>query len=511
MPLLGNLIKTGSQIGQRIESNASPIEAQTKCLSRLLNKAKNTAFGHAYGFRNILNTSDFISEFQSQVPVFDYEKINREWWHRARNNESDVAWKGKIKYFALSSGTSCSASKQIPVSKEMINEIRRVGMKIFFSLPKFELNPETYSKNMFLLGGCTDLKYQDGYFLGDLSGINTGQLPFWMRSTYRPGRAIANISAWEERIDAIAKHAKQWDVGFLTGIPAWAQLMVERIIDYHKVDTIHDIWPNLKVFVHGGVAFDPYRKGFEKLIREPLIYLDTYLASEGFIAFQNRPNTRSMTMVLNNGIFYEFVPFNEQNFTSEGEIIGNPKGYTIDQVEKGVDYALLMSTCAGAWRYLIGDTVRFTDTKKGEIIITGRTKHFLNVCAEHLSVDNMNQAIQKVEEKLNIAIPEFTVCGLKIDNYFVHKWYIGCQTMIPTEQIISLLDQELILLNDDYKFEREGILKELQLEVIPPKQFYNYQAHQGKMGGQNKFPRVMRESQFREWERFLGNSIRELA
>ena len=503
MPLLGNLIKKGSQLGNRIESRSSPIQLQTKSLYRLLTKAKNTAFGHAYQFKKILNTPDFISEFQESIPVFDYEKINREWWYRARNNEADVCWKGKIKFFALSSGTSCSTSKQIPVSKEMLNAIRRVGMKIFFTLPKFDINLETYSKDSFLLGGCSDLQYQNGYFLGDLSGINTSQLPFWMRRTYRPGRAIANISSWEERIDAIAKNAKQWDVGFIMGIPAWAQLMIERIIEYHKVDNIHEIWPNLEVFVHGGVAFDPYRKGFEKLVKQPLIYLDTYLASEGFIAYQSEPNVRTMTMILNSGIFYEFIPFNEQNFTSDGEIIGNPKAYTIDQVSEGIDYALIMSTCAGAWRYLIGDTIRFTNAQKGEIQITGRTKHFLNVCAEHLSVDNMNRAIQKVEEKLNVAIQEFTVCGLKIDNYFVHKWYVASQPLVPAQEIKTLLDKELMLLNDDYKFERDGILRELQLEVVSPKKFYQFQAHKGKMGGQNKFPRVMKEDQFREWEAFL--------
>lgn len=211
-----------------------------------------------------------------------------------------------------------------------------------------------------------------------------------------------------------------------------------------------------------------------------------------------------MALLLNNGIFHEFIPFNNTNFDSEGNIIGKPSTLTVEEIKEGVEYALVISTNAGAWRYLIGDTVRFTDTKKCELVITGRTKHFLSVCGEHLSVGNMNQGIQQLQETLNTIVREFTVSAVKRQDYFTHKWYIGCEPMVDAETAASILDARLKGINDDYATERTAVLKNIEVQIIAPQIFYDFMRNKGKMGGQAKFPRVMKAELFAEWELFVA-------
>jgi hypothetical protein len=353
-----------------------------------------------------------------------------------------------------------------------------------------------------MFGGSTSLQQGDGYQAGDLSGINTGKLPLWVRRFYKPGVEISSMNDWNERIDKIAKEAPNWDIGIVAGIPSWIQLMMERVIEYNNLENIHDIWPNFQVYVSGGVAFEPYRKSFDKLLGKPIHYMDTYLASEGFIAIQSRLGTTSMALITDNGIFYEFIPFNEDNF-KDGVVVNQPEVRTLKTVEEGVDYALVLSSCGGAWRYMIGDTVRFTDVNRGEIVVTGRTKHFLSICGEHLSVGNMNDAIKAVEEELDIEIKEFTVSGIELENgKFAHKWYIGTETGHSTEVLQAVLDKNICELNDDYITERASVLG-MEVEIVPPNSFYNWFESKGKLGGQNKVPRVMKKDQFEEWEAFV--------
>jgi hypothetical protein len=261
------------------------------------------------------------------------------------------------------------------------------------------------------------------------------------------------------------------------------------------------------VVVHGGVHFEPYRKAFEKIMTKPVVYMDTYLASEGFFGFQHRPYHRGMCLELQKGIYYEFIPFNETNFDEEGNMKQNPSCLTIDEIDKDVDYALVISTCSGTWRYLLGDTLRFIDTDRSEFIITGRTKHFLSICGEHLSVDNMNQAIGRISQELNVSIREFTVSAIEEEGKFKHSWYIGCETIISSDIILPLLDEALKSVNDDYDVERRSVLGQPQIKVIPLEIFYKWQDKQGKMGGQNKFPRVMKSTTFKEWEAFVYQNI----
>lgn len=507
MPILGALIKRGLTLGERLErQNVSPIHLQTRTLRRLIRFANQTAFGQYYDFKELMRSPSLIEDFQARVPVHNYDSMHDRWWHMTLNNVENVTWPGKVKYFALSSGTSGSPSKQIPVTEHMIRAIRRAGTRMFFNLNRFNVDPELFTKDIMMLGGSTNLQNQGDYFLGDLSGINAGKIPFWLRPFYKPGVEISRMNDWNVKIEEIAKKAPNWDVAFMVGIPAWIQLMMEHIIAYNNLNNIHEVWPNLTVYVHGGVHFEPYRKGFDRLVGKPLIYMDSYLASEGFIAFQNRPDSHSMRMLLHNGIFFEFVPFTEDYFDEEGNIRENPKALSIDEVEEGVNYALLMSTCAGAWRYLIGDTVRFTNVKRSEIVVTGRTKHYLSVVGEHLSVDNMNQAVRQAEDKLNIDIREFTVAAVPTGNTFAHRWYVGCEQEVNKEQLAQVIDDALKQVNDDYRVERKSVLQPLQMEVIPPHLFYQWQESRGKLGGQNKFPRVMKKDLFDEWENFVRQS-----
>jgi hypothetical protein len=359
------------------------------------------------------------------------------------------------------------------------------------------------SKGWLTLGGSTDLQKGAGYYAGDLSGITVKKAPFWFQPFYKPGKEISKQKDWNKKLKEIVEKAPEWDIGFLVGVPAWIQMCLEMVIAKYKLNNIHEMWPNLAFFVHGGVSLDPYKKGLEKLFGKPITYIETYLASEGFIAYQERQFAKGMRLVTGEHIFTEFVPFDDQNFDADGEMINNPEALMIHEVEEGKDYALLISTSAGTWRYLIGDTIRFVDKERCEIVITGRTKHFLSLVGEHLSVDNMNQAIQAVSEELNISIPEFTVTGVPFGNFFAHHWYVACNEKVDSELLVKLIDEKLNELNDDYAVERRSALKEVKMTVLTEKHFMDFMRSKGKIGGQHKFPRVLKGQMLEDWQNFL--------
>jgi hypothetical protein len=278
---------------------------------------------------------------------------------------------------------------------------------------------------------------------------------------------------------------------------------MEKVIERYNLKNIHEIWPNLAFYVHGGVAFEAYKKGFKKLLGKPINYIETYLASEGFLAYQNRQDACGMHLALSSSIFFEFVPFDEGNFDAEGNLRSRHKVYMINEVEAGVDYALLISTNAGAWRYLIGDVIRFVDVEKSEIVITGRTKHFLSLVGEHLSVDNMNKAIEMISEELNISIPEYTVAGVPYGSMFAHHWFIGTDDVVNSEELKIRLDERIKELNDDYEVERRHALKDIFVDVVSEKTFMDFMRQKGKVGGQHKFPRVLKGKLLEEWKSFL--------
>ncbi len=489
---------------------SSPIDLQKQELRNLLIHTQQTKFGQTYRFTEILksfkgsDSNKFYKEFKEHVPIFQYETIYKDWWSLAREGKKDICWPGKIKYFALSSGTSGASSKYIPITRDMVKSIRKTSMRQILTMSKYDLPGSLFSKGILMLGGSTNLKKNGHYFEGDLSGITTSQIPFWFQHFYKPGKKIAKNQNWNDKLDEIVQKAPDWDIGIIAGVPAWLQILMEKIINHYKLETIHDVWPNLQIFVHGGVSFEPYRKGFERLLKHPLIYMETYLASEGFLAFQASPNRKSMRLVLNNGIFYEFIPFTEENFDEEGELKENPTTIKIDEVKEEQEYAPLITTNAGAWRYLIGDVIRFESVPESEISIVGRTKHFLSLCGEHLSSDNMNKAVELTEEALNIAIREFTVLGEPHGSLFEHHWFIGTDDKVDEEEVRQLIDNSLMELNDDYKVERSAALKDVSLNVLPTSVFYRWMELQGKIGSQNKFPRVLKKEKATHWKNFLA-------
>jgi hypothetical protein len=478
---------------------------QMRVLKRLLKKSRFTEFGQQYRFDEILLSRYPGIKFQEIVPVHDYNKIYEEWWKKTLDGVPDVSWPGKIKYYALSSGTSESASKYIPVTKEMLRSNRVNYIRQLLSLFSYEHLPRNaVTKGFLMLGGATDLqKGKAGWYAGDLSGILAKNRPFWFQTFYKPGGRIARIQDWNEKLNEIVEKAPSWDIGYIVGVPAWCQMCMEMIVEHYKVKTIHDIWPNLGFFVHGGVAFEPYKKGFERLLGKPIVYIENYLSSEGFIGFKDHENAKGMKLILNNNIFMEFVPFDDKNFDSDGKMVDNPEALMVHEVEEGKEYALLMSTNAGAWRYLIGDTLRFVDKERAEVVITGRTKHFLSLVGEHLSVENMNRAVQLVSEELNISIPEYSVVGFPHNNYFAHKWYVACNADADPAVLAEKIDGYLCQLNDDYAVERTSALKEVMLEKLPEETFINFMASKGKLGSQHKFPRVLKGKMLQDWNEFL--------
>jgi hypothetical protein len=383
----------------------------------------------------------------------------------------------------------------------MIKSIRRIGIRQLLSLAELGLPPYFFEKSVLMLGGSTTLVKMEKYFEGDLSGIMASRLPFWFGKFYKPG-VIAKERDWNTKINKIVRKAKDWDIGGISGVPAWVQILLERILEYYGLNNIHEIWPNFMVYAFGGVNFAPYRKSFEKLMGKEIFYLETYLASEGFLAYQKKSD-HAMQLVLDNGIFFEFIPFNSRNFRPDGELADNPQTLLINQVNENEDYAPIISTNAGAWRYLIGDTIRFTTVKDFEIVITGRTKHFLSLCGEHLSVDNMSKAVCLISEKLNIEINEFTVAGIPYKRMFAHKWYLGTdQPVADPDGLKVMLDKTLCELNDDYAVERKAALKEVIVQILPVKAFYDWMKMKGKEGGQHKFPRVI-GNLYSEWDNFI--------
>lgn len=483
----------------------SPRNQQLKVLKKLLKKARFTEFGQRYRFDEILNSKHIGKKFQEIVPVHDYNKIFAEWWKKTLDGVPDVTWPGKYKYYALSSGTSEAASKYIPLTRDMLRSQKIDMAKQYLSLLGYKKLPySAVGKSMMMIGGTTDLQKSDkGWQAGDLSGILAKTKPFWFEGVYKPGREVAAIKDWDKKLERIVQDAPKWDIGFVVGVPAWCQLAMEKIIERYNLKTIHDIWPNLGFFVHGGVAFTPYKKSFERLLGKPIVYIENYLSSEGFIGYVDRQNAKGIKLITDNWIFLEFVPFNDKNFDDNGNIVSNPEALMIHEVEEGKEYALLMSTNSGAWRYLIGDTVKFVDKDRNEILITGRTKHFLSLVGEHLSVDNMTRAIDLVCDEMNISIPEFTVAGIPHGNFFAHKWYIACDSNVDKKQVRDKIDAHLRLLNDDYAVERDSALQEVFVETYPEKTFMDFMAAKGKLGSQHKFPRVVKGKMYEDWERFL--------
>jgi hypothetical protein len=506
MAVIGELIKKAIDLSGYIKRDPDPVKDQLEVLRGLLDKAKFTAFGKAYLFKTLLASDDIITSFQQQVPVHDYDKMNADWWHYLLEGHQNVTWPGGQKYFALSSGTT-SHSKHIPVTDEMVDAIRKSGIQEIMNLSAFDLPADFFEKQILMLGSSTNLIEKDDHLEGEISGISAGNIPGWFSGFYKPGREIADIKDWDEKVKKIAEQAPEWDIGCLSGIPAWVELMLKEIIQYHGLNNIHDIWPNLKVYTTGGVAFEPYRKSLEKLLAQPLIYIDTYLASEGFIAIQTRPETNSMALFTGNGIFFEFVPMDSDHIDDNGLVKPDAKILHLGNAEENVEYVLLISTVSGAWRYMIGDTVTITDKSRAEIKITGRTKHYLNVVGEQLSVNQMNDAIRVLEHDYDLVMTEFIVAAIHKNDEFILKWFISSDKFPDGPKLSETLDEALQHRNKNYKVARGKALKGIEVVLLPETIFHQWSEKTKKLGGQVKIPRVMKEADFMEFEAFVNLNL----
>ncbi len=506
MAVLGSIIKGFIDVRGALATERDPVEEQKNVLKLLLEKAKDTEFGKKFGFGEILAKANMAKSFAESVPYYGYDSMVNEWWCKVLEGEEDITWPGKPGYFALSSGTTGSESKRIPVTDDMVDAIKQAGIKQVYALHNFDFPSDFFEKEVMMLGSSTELKERNEFLEGEISGISAGNIPFWFRDYYKPGEEISQIDDWDERILKIAQKAKDWDIGALSGIPSWIELMLQKVIEYHQLNHIHDIWPNLQVFTSGGVAFGPYEKSFNALMGRPITIIDTYLASEGFLAFKARPETDAMQLVTDNGIYFEFVPFLPEYISTDGSLLPGAPVLGLSEVALEKDYVLLISTVAGTWRYVIGDTIVFTDLKRAEIKITGRTKFFLNTVGSQLSVNKLDDAVGYLEEKFSTKIPEYTVSAQRYEEEFYHYWYLGTESELNETKVMEALDQYLKEVNKNYRRARSKALKGVKIHLLSPEVFYEWNAYNKKKGGQVKMEKVMDDKKFGKWEEFLKSN-----
>ncbi|RMF01131.1 MAG: GH3 auxin-responsive promoter, partial [Bacteroidetes bacterium] len=493
------IIKTTLDLNKQFQSLPEDIEAvQAEQLRSLLQQAGSTSFGQYYGFKKILDEENIIKAYQKMVPIFTYRKMHQNWW-KQQQKLPNITWPGQPKYFALSSGTTGKRSKRIPVTNEMLATFRKVGQSRIAALANYDFPAEYFEKDVLMLGSSANLSEHRQHLEGEISGINTANIPAWFDRFYKPGQEIAAIDDWDERVAAIAAAAPDWDVVTICGIPSWVRMMLIKIIQTHQLKNIHELWPNLSIYASGGVAFEPHRKSFEALLDRPITIMDTYLASEGFFAFTARPGTMNMQLAVAHGIFYEFIPFDERGFDETGKLLEEPEVLHLGQVEEGQDYAMLISTPAGTWRYLIGDTIKFTDLSRYEMVISGRTKYFLNVVGSQLSEEKLNAGIEALSDEFDIKISEFAVAAIEVDGEYIHQWILGTEDQLDEEQAAQFLDQKLQALNKNYRIARQKALKAVRVYCISPDKLYNWlETRKNKKGGQLKLPKVMKAKMMRK-------------
>lgn len=494
MPLLNSVInwinfKRNYQIQLYREH---PFDIQQETLLNLLRRARNTVWGEKYRYDKI----NSVEDFQQVVPLQTYDDI-KPWVDRLREGENDLLWPGEVKWFAKSSGTTSDKSKFIPVTKEALEDCHLRGPKDVFAI-YIKNYPETkvlFGKTLTLGGSHRINNFSNNSYYGDLSAILIENVPFWTDFIRIPPAEIALIEEFEEKIEQIIETSLDQNVTSLAGVPSWYLVLLKRILEKTGKNNILEVWPNLEVFTHGGVNFEPYREQYKKLIpSENMHYMETYNASEGFFAIQDDPSRHDMMLMLDYGVYYEFIPMSE--FGAE-----NPRVLTLEQVELNENYALVISTNAGLWRYIIGDTIQFTSKNPYRLKITGRTKHFINAFGEEVIVDNAENALQTACQKTGAIISEYTAGPVFMgDNQKgAHQWIIEFEKEpANVNEFARELDKRLQELNSDYEAKRYKnlTLEMLHLTVAPQGTFYLWMKNRGKIGGQNKIPRLANDRKY---------------
>jgi hypothetical protein len=463
-----------------------PFEVQEEILLKMVDKAKNTEFGIEKNFKKIKT----IESFQQNVPIADYEVV-KHYVERLRKGEQNLLWPSEIKWFAKSSGTTNDKSKFIPVSKDALEECHFRGGKDVLALYT-SLYPETqiFSGKGLTLGGSHQVdNFNNASYYGDLSAILIENVPWWVDFIRTPSQKVALIPEWEKKLQKLTEETLKENVTNIAGVPSWNLVMIKYILEVTGKKNLLEVWPNLELFTHGGVSFTPYREQFKRLLPSPnMHYMETYNASEGFFAIQDDPTRGDMLLMLDYGIFYEFIPFDQLGTP-------NPKALTIAEIELKKNYAMVITTSSGLWRYMIGDTVMFTSTFPHKIKITGRTKHYINAFGEEVIIDNAEQALKTACEKTNASIREYTAAPVYMgeDAKGAHEWLIEFEVE-PTDLsfFTTALDNALCSINSDYEAKRyKGItLSPPIVRAMKPGTFFDWMRERGKLGGQNKVPRL---------------------
>jgi hypothetical protein len=471
-----------------------PFETQQETLYQLLAKAAKTEWGKKYNYSSIVS----IKEYQSRFPFQTYEDI-LPYVERLRMGETNLLWPGEIKWFAKSSGTTSAKSKFIPMSREALEDCHYRAAKDILVLYTM-LNPDTriFSGKSLTLGGSHRInQFSNDSLYGDLSAILIENAPFWVNIIRTPRQKIALLEDFEEKLNLITKSAANENVTSISGVPSWYLVLIKQILAHTGKNNLMDVWPNLEVFFHGGISFKPYREQYKKLIGGDMMrYMETYNASEGFFGIQDDPLKSDMLLMLDYGIFYEFIP-------SDKIASDDPPVYTIDEVETNVNYAIIISTNGGLWRYMMGDTIIFTSLNPFRFIISGRTKHFINVFGEELIIDNADKALETACKATDAVVAEYTAGPVFMSTLSKgsHEWIIEFEK-VPSNLTLftSILDDSLKSVNSDYEAKR---FKDLNLvlpvvKTVPRGTFNNWLKAKNKFGGQNKVPRLSNSREYIE-------------
>lgn len=474
------------QIGRIKEAVQYPDRAQAKVFDTLLTGAEGTEWGKQYDFASIHNLNDFRTRF----PVQDYDSL-KPYIDRIMMGEQSLLWNTPISWFAKSSGTTSDKSKFIPVSKLSLDECHfKGGRDVIAMYLHNNPNSRLFTGKTLLMGGSHQInKLNEHAKFGDVSAVMMQNMPLLSRYAMTPSLDIALMDEWESKIEAMAEHTLNKNVTSIAGVPTWTIVLIRRLFELTGKSDLKEIWPNLELYIHGGVSFNPYRKQFDALINSTnMNYVETYNASEGFFAFQDRLGSDEMLLMPDYGILYEFIPMEE--FDKE-----YPKTLLLTEVELNKNYAVVISTNAGLWRYKIGDTIRFTSKDPYRIQVSGRVKHFINAFGEEVIVDNSDKAIAEACSQTNATVIEYTAAPIYIEgnNKGGHEWIIEFgQLPDNIDNFIQILDKTLQSINSDYEAKRHKNLALNMPLVHIAKQgvFYDWLKSKGKLGGQHKIPRL---------------------
>lgn len=470
-----------------------PAEVQEELRIKLLAKAKDTEIGKLYGF----NTIKTYEQFANQIPVTSYED-NHAYIERSRRGEGNILWPTPIKWFAQSSGTTNARSKYIPVSPESLEDCHYAASKDLLCM-YLNNNPgsQLFKGKGLRLGGSKELYHDKGTVYGDLSAILIDNMPFWAEFSSTPTSDVSLLSDWEIKMQAIVDETIQQDVTSLAGVPSWMLVLLNNVLETTGTSNLLEIWPNLEVYFHGGVSFEPYKQQYQKIIpSDSFKFYEIYNASEGFFAIQDQNDASELLLMLDYGIFYEFIPMT--TYGSSGQ-----KVIPLSEVEIGVNYAVIITTNAGLWRYKIGDTLRFTSVSPYRIKVSGRTKHHINVFGEELIIENAEKALKMASHKTNCEIKDYTAAPIFMEGKEkgAHEWIIEFK-QAPTDMASfnHHLDLALQDVNSDYQAKRfnNTTLNAPTIHMAREDLFYDWLRSKNKLGGQHKIPRLSNKRDFLE-------------